>query len=80
MKKASSMSKDSSSPSKSRNVNVKADGGLLFGRGAEFSEGQVGAKFLEGARFLRATMFFCKHVISVATLLLIIHITMYILK
>ena len=48
MKKASSMSKDSSNPSKSRNVNVKADGGLLFGRGAEFSEGQVGAKFLRG--------------------------------
>ena len=33
----------------------------------------------EGARFSRAAMFFYKHVISVATLLLIIHITMYIL-
>ena len=28
---------------------------------------------------LLATMFFCKHVISEATLLLIIHVTMYIL-
>ena len=44
------------------------------------SDGQGGAKFSEGARFSRATMFFCKRVISVATLLLIIHITMYILK
>ena len=39
-----------------------------------------GKKFSEGARFLRATMFFRKCVISVATLLLIIHIVMYVLK
>ena len=38
-----------------------------------------GARFSEGARFSRVTMFFCKHVISVPTLLLIIHIIMYIL-
>ena len=50
----------------------------LRGR-AEFSEGQRGAKFSEDARFLRATMFFSKHFISEATLLLIIHISMYIL-
>ena len=55
------------------------EGGLTI-RGAEFSEGQVGAKILEGARLLRATVFFCKCVISVATLLLIVHITTYILK
>ena len=41
--------------------------------------GTGGDKFLEGARFLRATMFFCERVIFVSTLLLIIHITMYIL-
>ena len=35
---------------------------------------------IRGATFSRATMFFCKRVISVAILLLIIHITMYILK
>ena len=40
---------------------------------------QGGAEFSEGARFSRATMLFCKHVISVAAFLLIIHITMYIL-
>ena len=57
----------------------KAEGGPYYRRGAEFSEGHGGAKFSEGARFSRATMFFCKRVISVATLLLIIHITMYIL-
>ena len=44
-------------------------GGGLLSSGAEFSE---------GVRFLGATMFFRKHVISVATLLLIVHITMYI--
>lgn len=32
-----------------------------------------GARFSEGARFSRVTMFFCKHVISVPTLLLIIN-------
>ena len=37
----------------------KLRGGLLSGR----------AKFSEEARFSRATMFFCKRVISVATLL-----------
>ena len=54
--------------------------GDLLSTGAEFSEGWWGAKFSEEARFLRATMFFCKRVISVATLLLIIHTTMYIIK
>ena len=54
--------------------------GSLTIREAEFSEWQGGAKFSEGAKFSRATMFFCKRVISVTTLLLIIHITMYILK
>ena len=54
-------------------------GGWLTIRGAEFSEGQEDLNSQRGARFLRATMFFCKCVISVATLLLIIHITMYIL-
>ena len=49
-------------------------------RGPLLSGGQRGAKFLKGARFMMAIMFFCKCVISVATLLLIIHITMYILK
>ena len=43
------------------------------------SGGQRRAKFSEGVTFFRITMFFCKHVISAATLLLIIHITMYIL-
>ena len=38
----------------------KLRGALLSGR-VEFSEGQGRAKFSEGARFLRATMFFCKH-------------------
>ena len=57
----------------------KAEGDLTI-RGVEFSEvGEV--KFSEGTRFLsRATLFFYKHVISVARLLLIIHITIYILK
>ena len=36
----------------------------------KFSEGQGGAKFSEEARFSRATIFFCKHVISVARLVL----------
>ena len=49
------------------------------GGGSKFSEGQGELNTQRGARFLRATMFFCKHVISVATLLLIIHITMDIL-
>ena len=40
-----------------------------------------GAKFSKRARFSRATMFFCQRVISVAPLLLIIHIIiMYIVK
>ena len=38
-----------------------------------------GTEFSEGGRFSRATMFLCKCVISVATLLLIIHTTIYIL-
>ena len=38
--------------------------------GAGFSEGQGGANISERARFWRATMFFCKHVIFVATLLI----------
>ena len=58
----------------------KLRGGGILSRGAEFSEGQLVAKFLEGARFSRATIFFSKCAISVATLLLIIQITMYILK
>ena len=58
----------------------KLKGGPYYQEGADFSKGQVGAKFLEWARFSRATMFFCKRVISVATLLLVIYITMYILK
>ena len=45
---------------------------LRVGRRTELSEGQRGAKLSEGggrgARFLRDTMFFCKHVISVAIL------------
>ena len=58
----------------------KLKGGPYYQEGADFSKGQVAAKFLEWARFSRATMFFCKRVISVATLLLVIYITMYILK
>ena len=46
---------------------------------SELSEGKVGAKFIEGVRLSRATMFFCKRVMSVTILLLIIHITMYFL-
>ena len=53
--------------------------GTYYHGGGGFSEGQVGAKFLEGGRILRATMFFCKLVIPVSTLFLVIHITMYIL-
>ena len=41
--------------------------------------GKGGVIFSERARFSRATMFFCKHVIFVATLLLTIDINMYIL-
>ena len=45
---------------------------LRVGGRTELSEGQRGAKLSEGggrgARFLRDTMFFCKHVISVAIL------------
>ena len=49
--------------------------------GARFQKlrGAGGAKFSEGARFPRAAMFFCKLVISVATLSLVIHISMHIL-
>ena len=47
---------------------------------AEFSQGQRGAKFSGETSTSRATMFFCKRVISVGTLLLIIHITVEILK
>ena len=47
------------------------EGWILRGTGG-------GAKFSEGTRFLNATMFSCKHVISVAAWLLIIHIAMYI--
>ena len=53
--------------------------GVYYQGGPKYSDGKRGAKFSEWARFLRATMFFCKCVISVATMLLIIHITMYIL-
>ena len=41
---------------------LRGEGGGLSIRGAEFSN---------GARLLRATMFFCKHVISVAALSLL---------
>ena len=37
--------------------------------------GQWVAKFSEGIRSSRTTMFFCKRVVSVTTLLFIIHIT-----
>ena len=52
---------------------------LRGGGGGGLTKGQGKAKFSEGARFSLATMFFCKRVIFVATLLLIIHITMHIL-
>ena len=60
-----------------KNIAVGLDFKSWGGRGSyyqgvgEFSEGLGGVKFSEGARFSRATMFFCKHVIFVATLLLI---------
>ena len=44
----------------------------LYYQGAESSKRQGGAKVSEGARFSKVTMFFCKGVIFVATLLLII--------
>ena len=56
-------------------LTIRAGGGV-----AEFSQGQRGAKFSEETSTSRATMFFCKCVISVGTLLLIIHITVEILK
>ena len=58
----------------------KLRGALLSGGGAEFSEGHGELNSQRGldSRGL-ATMFFGKRVISVTTLLLIIHVTMYIL-
>ena len=58
----------------------KLRGALLSGGGTEFSEGQGELNSQRGldSRGL-ATMFFGKRVISVTTLLLIIHVTMYIL-
>ena len=50
----------------------------LTGGGAYYQWGR--AKFSEEARLSRATMFFCKRVFSLASLLLIIHVTMYIVK
>ena len=58
---------------------LETEGGALLSKGAELSEGQGGAKFSEGAKFSRAAMFFCKCVISVVTLSLIIHTFMDIL-
>ena len=49
------------------------------GGGPEFSEGEGELNSQRGLDSPRATMFFCKHVNSLATLLLIIQITMYIL-
>ena len=46
---------------------------------SELSKGKGGAKFIEGVRLSRATTFFCKRVMCVTILLLIIHITMYFL-
>ena len=51
-----------------------------YQRGGWVLRGAGGAKFSERARFSRVNMFFCNCVFSVATLLLIIHITMSILK
>ena len=65
----------------SRFQKLRGGGGAYYqGELKGSSEGQLVAKFLEGARFYRATIFFSKCAISVATLLLIIQITMYILK
>ena len=62
-------------------LTIRAGGGGVRWWGvAEFSQGQRGAKFSEETSTSRATMFFCKRVISVGTLLLIIHITVEILK
>ena len=47
----------------------KLRGGPYYLREAEFLEGHGGAKVSERARFGSATMFFCKRVISVVTLL-----------
>ena len=52
-----------------KNMALWGRGGGLLSGGPEFSEGQGGAKFLVEARVSRAAMFFCKRVISVATLL-----------
>ena len=61
-------------------LTIRAGGGVRWWGVAEFSQGQRGAKFSEETSTSRATMFFCKRVISVGTLLLIIHITVEILK
>ena len=55
---------------------LKVEGNLTI-RKDEFSEDQGAAKFSDGDKFSRATMFLCKIVISVAAFLLIIHITIY---
>ena len=47
---------------------IRVGGGVGGGEGVILREAG-GAKFSEGARFSRATKFFCKRVISVATLL-----------
>ena len=51
---------------------------IYMALGVRFQILRGGTKFSEGARFSSVTMFFCKRVISVATLLLIVHISMYI--
>ena len=60
-------------------LDFKLWGEVLPPGSAKFVEGQWGTQFSEGARFSWATMFFCKRVISPATLLLIIDVTIYIL-
>ena len=56
-----------------KNVALGARFQKLGGGGA--GAGQWVAKFSEGIRSSRTTMFFCKRVVSVTTLLFIIHIT-----
>ena len=56
----------------------KLRGGWLLSRGVKFSEGQGELNSQMGLDSLEL-LFFCKSVISVATLLLIIRITTYIL-
>ena len=58
-------------------LEARFGGGGLKGQGGGILRGAGGAKLSEEARFSRVTMMvFCKRVFSVATLVLIIHITM----